>query len=356
MDLFPVFSCLKPPVCRLAVPLVLLSLVAQGLKAEEYLDSTKQTLAIQVQHAIYNDDFALADSIGQVLIDKYAEDPIGPFSRSAALLGRMFDREEAEPRDSLLALLDIADSLAGCIRDTCSNATAAWMSFFRGHVRSYRAMYESRFGSKLKALRLGFDILSEYEKGREFDSSCYDLYLGLGLYHYWKSSKGGILRKVRILKNEMQRGIDELRLAADSSRISREAARNSLIWIWLDQKEYDSALTLSLRMSEQFPDGKLFLWPAAQAYFKKKQFSKAAGIYNRLRQRLEADPGNYYNLIECDYQLYRCYEEPGDTVSMKSLLERFRGYREQIPDDTSRRQRDKLKYLIQAARSRYPSD
>jgi len=318
--------------------------------ADDYLDSTKQLLAVQVQHAIFNDQFTTADSLGQYLTTVYPGDPIGPFCRAATLLAVMFDKEEAEPRDSLFARLDEADSLAGPVLDSCSNSTAAWMCFFRGHVRSYRAMWEARCGSKYKAMRLGFDARSEYEKGREFDSGCYDLCLGLGLYHYWKSAKGGILRMVRILKNEMQLGIDELRLAADSSMISREAARNSLIWIWLDRKEYDSAIVLCDEMAAQFPNGKVFLWPAAQARFEKKQFAKAIDLYDELRLRLESDVGNYYNIVECDYQLYRCYEELDDAKAIALLVQRFRDYRDRIAEETARRQSDKLKFLNRVAR------
>lgn len=359
MSFSPVFLCPNLPdrlrnagkSCLLPVLVIFIWASSIGAETTEdsYLDDNEKTMAVQVQHAIYNDDFIVADSMGQKLMELYPGDPLGPFCQAATLLGRMFDQEEAEPRDSLFEWLDTTDSLASQIMDTSSAGTAAWMSFFRGHVRSYQAMWESKFGSKFRALCLGFDAHSEYEQGRQFDSSCYDLCLGLGLYHYWKSSKGGLLRRLRILKNEMQRGIDELYLAADSSSISCEAARNSLVWIWLDRKQYDSALVISQQMARQFPEGKLFLWPLAETYFRMKRFSDAADVYTNLRSKLEPEVGNYYNLVECDYQLYRCYEELNDSDGIQMIVDRFRTYREQIPKETSRRQRQKLKFLSRAS-------
>jgi hypothetical protein len=359
MSFFPVFLCLLSsmhPLFRVLATMIVFPLMfvlipmQQTSAADRYLDDSKKTMAVQVQHAIYNDNFTAADSIGRELTNLYPGDPIGPFCRAATLLGRIFDREEAEPRDSLFRLLDMTDSLALQMLDTCNAATSAWICFFRGHVRSYRAMWESKFGSDFRALRLGLNARSEYERGWRFDSSCYDLCLGLGLYHYWKSAKGGWLRKLGILKNEMQRGIDELRLAADSSSISCEASRNSLIWIWLDQERYDSALVLSRRMAQQFPDGKLFLWPLAETYFQTKQCTQAVEVYARLRSRLENDPGNFYNLVECDYQIYRCYEELDNNDGIQMILDRFRTYQDQIPKETRRRQRHKLKLLSRASR------
>jgi tetratricopeptide (TPR) repeat protein len=318
--------------------------------AELYLNDDKRELAIGVQHAIYDDDFVLADSLGCLLGELFPDDPMGPFSRAASLLGKMFDREEPIESERFFDLLEIADSLASQIIDTASPGPAAWMAFYRGHVRSYRALWEARFGSSIRAIRLGYAARSEYERGLEYDSSCYDLYLGLGLYHYWKSAKGGILRRLRILKNEMDRGIAELRLAANSSAISREAARNSLIWVWLDRRQYDSAIVLCQEMSATFPDGKLFLWPLAEAYYRSKNYQRAAEVYQQLRDKLASDPGNCYNLIECDYQLYQCYDELGLDDEARSVARRACEYFDEMPKETRRRQRSRIASLGRAAR------
>ncbi|MCK4460252.1 MAG: hypothetical protein KAW46_00525 [candidate division Zixibacteria bacterium] len=124
--------------------------------AELYLNDDKRELAIGVQHAICNDDFALADSLGCLLGELFPDDPMGPFSRAASLLGEMFDREEPLQSERFLVLLEIADSLASQTVDTASPGMAAWMAFYRGHVRSYRALWEARFGSSLQAIRLGY--------------------------------------------------------------------------------------------------------------------------------------------------------------------------------------------------------
>jgi len=328
--------------------LLILTASATGA-VEPYFDDDKKQQAVGVQHAIYSDDFEMADSLGRLLSERYSDDPLGPFCRAAALLGKMFDREEAIDTERFFAWLDEADSLATAPSDTASPNRAAWMAFYRGHVRSYRALWESRFGSSVRAIRSGYSARSEYERGLEIDSTCYDLYLGLGLYHYWKSAKGGILRRLKILKNEMERGVAELRLAADSSAISREAARNSLIWVRVDRKQYDSAIVVSREMAERFPRGKLFLWPLAEAYYRSEDYEQATHVYHQLRNKLATDPGNFYNLIECDYHLYRCYDELDRDDEARAVARCVTEYLSEIPEETGRRQCSKLAFLMRKA-------
>lgn len=103
-------------------------------------------------------------------------------------------------------------------------------------------------------------------------------------------------------------------------------------------------------MSATFPDGKLFLWPLAEAYFRSKNYLQAAEVYQQLRDKLISEPGNYYNLIECDYQLYRCCDELGLDDEARSVARRAFEYFDEMPKDTRRRQRSKIASLGRAAR------
>ncbi len=315
----------------------------------EYMDSVKAAQLRIVQDYIYSDDFVRADSVSGFLTAAYPRDPAGYFGRSATLLARMFDSEESSGSEEFQRLLDTIETLAGGILDTADRPTAAWMHLYLGHARSNRALWESHFGSFARALRLGFGVKGDYRDGLESDSTCYDLYFGLGLYHYWKSAKGGIFRRLRILKNEMGKGIEELYLAADSSRISRTPARNALILVWLDRGEYDSTIAICNEMLARYPDGRVFLWPLARAHFEKRSYRKALEIYDRLRRFYAARPGNYYNLLECDYEIYNCRERLNMEGEARATARQALSYFDEIPEETRQRQRDKLRLLKRAA-------
>jgi tetratricopeptide (TPR) repeat protein len=178
---------------------------------------------------------------------------------------------------------------------------------------------------------------------------CYDLYLGLGSYHYWKSARGGLLRFFRILKNEKDKGIRELYLAADSSVLSQELARSALIWIWLDKKEYDSVMAIAGEFIQKYPDGKSFLWPFAAASHKYENYTQALETYKKLRERIEENPGNLYNLIECDYHICRSLEKLGRKTDARNHARKFEEYYDIISRDIRKRQRKNITYMRRLA-------
>jgi hypothetical protein len=231
------------------------------------------------------------------------------------------------------------------VLDTCDNATAAWMYLWRGHACAYRSLYEAKFGSSLTALKLGMSSIDEYENGRRKDSALVDLYMGIGSYHYWKSAKAGMLRWFGFFKDEKEKGMDELRQAAESSLLHRELARSALIWIWIDRKEYDSAAALTGEFVRKYPEGRTFLWPVAQARFRQNDYRAAAAAFINLRGRLDESPGNYYNLIECDWHLAQCFKWLAAEDDLRAVVAHFRTYEDRIPRETRRRQSAKINYL-----------
>ena len=316
---------------------------------DAYMDSAKVELLHAAQEHLFSDRFELADSLYRDYCDRYHDDPAGRLFRAAGLMAAMSDAEEELHSALFNGLLDSVESLTTTILDTCDDRTAAWMYLLRGHTRAQRSLWESRFGSFFKAVRTGLSADNEYSDGLERDSTLFDIYAGLGSYHYWKSAKAGMLRWIGLFKDEKTKGIDELRLAIDSSLVHRQLARSALIWVWLDRREYDSAIVIARDMADAHPDGKTFLWPMAQAYHFQQQYDSAEAVYTRIRRRLEYQPGNFYNLIEVDYYRAQCFVWMHDDAAAKQIGVEMGEYLEQVPEATRHRQRSKVQYLQKLA-------
>lgn len=302
-----------------------------------------------VQQHLFNDRYDAAHQVLDSLIAVEPADPIGYVYRAAVYLDQMTDAEEPEYGEVFKAVLDSIFFLSakwpsGGGRDS------AWMYLCQGHAYAYRSLWESRFGSLTSAIKQAFNARSAYEAGLVADSSLYDLYGGLGMYHYWKSAKAGLLRWLGLFKNEKDKGIKELYLAMDSSRLSKDVSRNAMIWIWLDREQYDSVIVTCLERLTVFPEGRLFLWPLAEAYFKKKDYARASEVYSKLRRKLSLDPGNYYNLLQCDYSLNQCYHKLGQEKPAVLAARNVSDYYPDIPDHVKRRQRSKIDFLRRVAR------
>jgi len=311
-----------------------------------YMDSAKAAIRATINDLGLNDQFMAADSLCRVYIRAHPTDPGGYLMLAGTLLAEMIDQEENLYPIPFSALLDTVDLLCTRVLDTASANTRAWMYLLKGHARSYRSLWESRFGSLSTAVKLSFDGRSEYDRALECDRTLYDIYAGLGSFHYWKSAKvGGLLRWLGIFNDERREGIAELYLAAESSLVSRESARISLIWVWLDAEKYDSAIAIAMTLIPLYPEGKSFLWPLAQAYYFKRDFANSAIYYAMLREKILPRPGNYFNLVEIDYYLTRCRIRIDDTVGAREAAERFTSYERDIPAKTLERQRKKIDYL-----------
>jgi hypothetical protein len=313
--------------------------------ADLYMDSAKVAFITSAQKLLLNDQFTAADSIWQTYIEQNPEDPAGYLFRASVLMADMTDSEDDSLSEQFKAMLDTTEALSTSRLDTCSASTAAWMYLFRGHSKAYRSIWESRFGSFFSAVRLGLSANDEYERGLELDCSNYDLYAGLGAYHYWKSSRAGLLRWLRIFKNEMNKGIDEIYLAIDSSVVHREVARSAMIWIWLDRKEYDSTIAIASELSRKYPRSRTFLWPVAKAWFEQSEYESALKVYSDLRGRIADTPGNYFNLIECDFYLTQCYNWLSRTEEASAAAGRLNDYVNDIPMKTLRRQQARIDFL-----------
>lgn len=337
---------------RLSICLLLSLCLTVGATAQTS-DSTYREERLELLRAgqafLLDELFDEADSVYALFADLYPSDPAGPLYRAAVRLAAMNDAEDPFASEDFGLLLDSVETLTDDSL-AADSSERAWLYLMRGNSYAYRSIYESHFGSLLTAVRRGFSARNCYSDALKQDSTLYDIYLGLGSYHYWKSAKGGFLRMIRILSNDRARGIRELRLAEDSALYSRDAAYSALIWIFLDEKKYDSAIVRAQKMRAEYPDGRSFYWPLARAYAEKGMFAEAVDLYRILRSYFDEFPGNYYNLIEIDYALCRLAEKMNhkETAAMQAVesLE----YLPLVPEDISDRQRSKIDYLIKRAK------
>ncbi len=316
---------------------------------DRYLTPERKQFLISVQQKLFDDRFVEADSIIAAYRQLNPVDPTGILFQAGSLVTQMTDREEEISPDLFKALIDSCLDLTEPMLALATPREQAWLHLIRGHAHAYRSIYSSHFGSFAVAIDHGFDAKGEYQEGIKADSTLYDLYFGLGSYHYWKSAKAGFLRWIGIFSNDKAKGIRELKLAADSSLVSREAATNALIWVYFDNDQFDEARALVDSAMLRYPNGKAFLWPLAKALYEQDEYASALTTFQELRRRLALQPGNYYNLIECDYYLTRCHEQLSQKELASATAERFVEYYSELTKAVQDRQKKNLSYLKKMA-------
>ena len=205
-----------------------------------------------------------------------------------------------------------------------------------GHCHSLGALWASKYGSFISALRLGLKARNCYSAGLKLDSGFMDLHTGLGTYRYWKSVKAGVLKWIGIFKNEKDTGIAQIRLAANRSLFSQDAAKSALVWILINERDYAEAADLARELCRTYPHGKTFLWPLAECYTKMKLYALAIDTYLDLRARLLVDPGNHINLIRVDFEISRLAKKIDDQATIKLIAAGYDEYYRETPLSTQR--------------------
>jgi len=329
----------------IAITIILILVQGAAFNQSTILTPEKVTGLIAGQEAIMNGQYEMAEIIFDDLFEDDPAGPLGYLMRATVMYSEMMDREENLCGDKFEVLCDSVVTAAEEKLNECTPFDSALCYLCLGHQFAYRSLREARFGSTLSAISLGLKTKGEYENGIRCDSTLYDLYLGLGSYHYWKSVKSGLLRKAGIFSDDRDQGIQEIELAADSALFSKDAARSALIWILIDDKQYDSAMAMCQAMLTKYPDGNSFYWPLAQACFESGKYDSAAVVYGKLFDLLKADPGNYYNIIEAVYFLTECYNELGREGDTDYALDYIEDNFSMIPSETKKRQKNKLRVI-----------
>jgi hypothetical protein len=322
--------------------LILLTVVVAIPVRSEFLDQSKIDMIQSGMEYLMDSRWDSAAASFSEIKTADSADPAYYLFTGLVLLSEMTDAEDNFHDERFKAYMDSVKILSEIKLDSCTARDSAVGYLYLGHAHAYKSLYDARFGSSYSALREGLKAKGDYRRGLKADSTLYDIYLGLGSYHYWKTVKAGLLRTFGFFSNEREEGIAEIELAIDSSLFSASAAKSALIWIMLNEKQYDSALTLASPMYFKYSNSNSFIWPIAEAFYKKENFEKAAEYYKKLFERLQRNPGNFYNLIESAYWLFKSYHEIGKDGQAYQIRNFADSVYNISPERTRKKQRKKI--------------
>jgi tetratricopeptide (TPR) repeat protein len=333
-------------ICTLA-----LCLIGPTQARADHISENLITCLNQITTHIYNDRFQQADS----LIDSLSRDgnarPFDFLFRSTLYQSQMMASESNYLEDQFLECLDSVEAYSQTMLEAGQDSALAY--YFSGHSHAFRSLYQGRAGHTWTAVKKALGARKAYDKGYEIDSTFHDIAFGLGSYKYWKSVKTKALNWTPLFKNEKRQGIELLRMAADSSDISRDAARAALIWVYINEKQYGQAITLADEMIKKYPDGLTFLWPLGQAYFELGDYRQAIIIFTKIKNKLSTNPGNYFNIIEASNYLYQSYKsQQTDTGNARTNICRLAEELKNapIPEETRKRQKKKINKILNSCK------
>lgn len=279
-----------------------------------YVNQLRQGIAFTV-----TEQFDSARSVFAALIQADSADHAARLYLAGVDHAEMLDREDYSRKEQFnLAAEAAIETAEGAL--TIKGGTvdrdhdSAWAYLTIGNAHAYIASLEAKAGSWWTAMRRGVKAKGAYLKALELNPRLYDAYLGLGTYHFWKSAKTEFINWLPLVPDKKSEGVDELLIAVDSSLLSNDLALNSLVWIYIQQKQTDLALACAKRLHDKYPESRLFTWAMAFSSYADGHFHDALDYFGKIIASLESDPTqNYFNLIECRHHRGEIFEMVNDS-------------------------------------------
>lgn len=249
------------------------------IQAQTFPDAKVDSLLKTGIEHIVNHNYSEAEKTFTALDNSFPLLPLGKIYLAAVKITYAYDFETQFDDKYIEDNLQKAQSIAEKLLD--QNTSDKWNVYFYGLARGYNAYYEAVKGSWLNALSKGLNAVSAFEQCLELDSDFHEAWIAIGTYEYWKSRKTEFLSWLPFMSDNRNSGIEKLRHSIDSAVYNNHIAIHSLIWIYIDQKDYSAALELSKSASEKFPASRVFKWGLARSY-EEVDIKKAINIYSDL--------------------------------------------------------------------------
>ena len=284
---------------REIIPLItLLSGFISYIYAAPFSAGLDSVLALRVISLITAERYEEALSISDSLIDTHPQAPGGWFLRASVLSSRSIDFEDELDDPAFHLACDSVRSI--CSRLIENGEDSAWVRFYLGSTLGYLSFKAMKNGRTFDAVSKAVKMAANYEETIKIDSSFWDAYLGLGVYYYQRSQRAGILRVIRLISDRREEGLRLLQICAEKGRFSSIAASSNIAWLAIYREDYETALSVSEELLEQYPYSRAFLWCLGRAQIGLKRWDEAIETYRRILTSVRQESrNNRYNEISC---------------------------------------------------------
>ncbi len=166
-----------------------------------------------------------------------------------------------------------------------------WIFFYMGAAYGYQAFNEFRKNNWINAYfdaKKGIDHFEEALKG---DPNLYDVYLGLGSYHYWRTAKSNFLRLITFwIPDKRELGLRQIEFAFEHGSYSPDQAGYNLIAAYFDYGQHEKAMQILNRILERKKTAGISdLYYKGRLLVEFKRWPEAESVFRGILERLESD-------------------------------------------------------------------
>jgi tetratricopeptide (TPR) repeat protein len=303
--------------------ILLLLTFSVNLYSQEYPDRNVNNLLKSGIDNIINQNYPQAKSNFEILNAKYPDLPFGKIYLAATEIARSYDYGVEYNGEAISKYLNSAIDQSEKLLN--KNPDNIWYHYFLGLSEGYISYYEGLNGSWINSLKEGINSASNFEECLKMNPEFIEAYSGLGNYKYWKSKKTGFLNWLPFVHDDRAEGIGYLEKAVDKSSYNNYLAVNSLIWIYIDKKNYDNAVRISEKALSEYPKSRFFKWGLARAFEDLDGLKAISNYYEILNSYSNLNSMNRYNEIVLKHLIAQQYEKLGEKGKALKLCNEILG-------------------------------
>ena len=233
------------------------------------------------------------------------------FYYASILNSKMTHYENDQEMDRFIEILNkIIDDATYLIDGSvlADDEDRAKLYFYRGSAYGYLAYSQGKSGQWFKALDNGLASITDLEESVLIDTTLYDAYLGIGVYHYWRSTKLKYILWLPFVPDMREEGIDQIKLAIEKGKYSAGMGMHQLIYILVDYGQFDEAILYAEKVIDIYPKSQFMRWAHAHVYYKRHEYDKAIQSYFKLFELIKTDEqSNYSHWLFCHTRLAEIY-------------------------------------------------
>jgi hypothetical protein len=309
--------------------LFFLFIFSEKITPQVYPDSAVHNLLLKGINAIIDEDYEKAEVIFLTLQQFNKKLPLADIYLAGTEIAKSFDYNIPYNENKISFHLNRASEITKKLLN--ENDKNLWYIYFKALTEGYKAYYNALQGSWFSAFSDGYNAVSLFEQCLMIDTNFYDAYVAVGSYKYWRSRKTNFLNWLPFIQDEQFEGIHLLNRAIKFLPYSSHLAYHSLIWIYIDRKEYKQAAELAESVLAEHPQSRFFKWSYARAIEESDREKANLVYYDILNSYDNKFVQNRINRIILNHKIAQNLIKLGKKKEAANLLNEILSYRNLTP-------------------------
>jgi tetratricopeptide (TPR) repeat protein len=174
-----------------------------------------------------------------------------------------------------------------------------WLFFYVGAAYGYRAFNQFRKHRWIRAYSDAKEGVDNFQEALERDPNLFDVYLGLGSYHYWRTAKSSFLRIITFwIPDKRELGLRQLEFSFERGTYASEQAGYNLVAAYFDYGQYEKAMqTLDRILEKKKAPGFSDLYYKGRLLIKFERWPEAESTFREILERLDT-----YELVSTGFK------------------------------------------------------